>query len=180
MKKQIFIQRFGLFFILCFCFMVANAQKKQQNFLFVGNSFTMRHELPTIFANISNEGNPESLVETEILGYGGKNLFHHWECFRSYDRIVINKLSQTDFDNTKRELEKFNKALRQFRKLTDELQDIVMSIRMVPISSTFQKMRRIVRDMGKKLSKDVDLVLMGEATEVDKTIIDGIADPLLQ
>lgn len=77
------------------------------------------------------------------------------------------------------ELDNFNRAARQLRKLTDELQDIVMSIRMVPIASTFQKMRRIVRDMGKKLEKDVDLVLMGEATEVDKTIIDGIADPLM-
>ena len=77
------------------------------------------------------------------------------------------------------ELDNFNRASRQLRKLTDELQDIVMSIRMVPIAATFQKMRRIVRDMGKKLEKDVDLVLMGEATEVDKTIIDGIADPLM-
>jgi len=77
------------------------------------------------------------------------------------------------------ELDNFNRAARQLRKLTDELQDIVMSIRMVPISSTFQKMRRIVRDMGKKLDKEVDLVLMGETTEVDKTIIDGIADPLM-
>lgn len=77
------------------------------------------------------------------------------------------------------ELENFNRAARQLRKLTDELQDIVMSIRMVPIAATFQKMRRIVRDMGKKLDKEVDLVLMGEATEVDKTIIDGIADPLM-
>lgn len=77
------------------------------------------------------------------------------------------------------ELDNFNRASRQLRKLTDELQDIVMSIRMVPIAATFQKMRRIVRDMGKKLNKDVDLVLMGEATEVDKTIIDGIADPLM-
>lgn len=77
------------------------------------------------------------------------------------------------------QLENFNKASRQLRKLTDELQDIVMSIRMVPIASTFQKMKRIVRDMGKKLDKDVDLILMGESTEVDKTIIDGIADPLM-
>lgn len=77
------------------------------------------------------------------------------------------------------ELDNFNRASRQLRKLTDELQDIVMSIRMVPIAPTFQKMRRIVRDMGKKLNKDVNLVLMGEMTEVDKTIIDGIADPLM-
>lgn len=110
MKKQIFSQPFGLLLILCFWFLVANAEKKQQKFLFVGNSFTMRHELPTIFANISNEGNPESLVETEILGYGGRSLFHHWECLRSYDRIVINKLSQTDLDNTILELEKLTKS----------------------------------------------------------------------
>jgi len=77
------------------------------------------------------------------------------------------------------ELENFYKSSRQLRKLTDELQGIVMSIRMVPISATFQKMHRIVRDMNKKLSKDVELLLVGEATEVDKTIIDGIADPLM-
>ena len=76
-------------------------------------------------------------------------------------------------------LENFSKSAHQLRKLTDELQDIVMSIRMIPIASTFHKMSRIVRDMSKKLSKDVDLILMGETTEVDKTIIDGIADPLM-
>ena len=73
----------------------------------------------------------------------------------------------------------FSKASRQLRKLTDELQEIVMSIRMVPISGTFQKMNRIVRDMGKNLDKDVRLVLVGEDTEVDKTIIDNIGDPLM-
>ena len=77
------------------------------------------------------------------------------------------------------ELENFSRASRQLRKLTDELQDNVMSIRMIPIASTFQKMNRIVRDMGKKLNKEVDLLLIGESTEVDKTIIDGIADPLM-
>ncbi len=73
----------------------------------------------------------------------------------------------------------FNKASRQLRKLTDELQEIVMSIRMVPISGVFQKMNRIVRDMSKKLDKDVELVLVGEDTEVDKTIIDNIGDPIM-
>lgn len=73
----------------------------------------------------------------------------------------------------------FTKASRQLRKLTDELQEIVMSIRMVPISGVFQKMNRIVRDMSKKLDKDVELVLVGEDTEVDKTIIDNIGDPIM-
>lgn len=73
----------------------------------------------------------------------------------------------------------FTKASRQLRKLTDELQEVVMSIRMVPISGVFQKMNRVVRDMAKKLDKDVELKLVGEDTEVDKTIIDNIGDPIM-
>ena len=76
-------------------------------------------------------------------------------------------------------LDSFTKATRQLRKLTDELQDVVMSLRMVPVSGVFQKMKRIVRDMSKNLNKDVELVLVGDDIEVDKTIVDGIADPLM-
>lgn len=76
-------------------------------------------------------------------------------------------------------LDNFQKASRQLRKLTDELQDIVMSIRMVPLSGAFNKMTRIVRDMKVKLNKDVDLVFEGEETEVDKSVIDNLNDPLM-
>ncbi|MBU3156763.1 chemotaxis protein CheA [Clostridium estertheticum] len=76
-------------------------------------------------------------------------------------------------------LDNFNKASRQLRKLTNELQDVVMSIRMVPVSMTFHKMNRIVRDMSKKLDKNVELEIIGEETEVDKNIIDHISDPLM-
>ncbi|NCC66765.1 MAG: chemotaxis protein CheA [Clostridia bacterium] len=76
-------------------------------------------------------------------------------------------------------LDNFFQATRQLRALTDELQDVSMSLRMVPVSSIFQKMKRIVRDMGKKLNKEVSLVLIGEETEVDKTIVDSIGDPIM-
>lgn len=76
-------------------------------------------------------------------------------------------------------LDNFTKSARQLRKLTDELQDVSMSLRMVPVAPTFQKMNRIVRDMGKKLGKRVKLTLVGEETEVDKTIVDGISDSLM-
>ena len=76
-------------------------------------------------------------------------------------------------------LDNFTKSLRELDKLTDELQDIVMSIRMVPLQGTFHKMSRIVRDMSKKLDKKVELVTIGEDTEVDKTINDTIVDPLM-
>ena len=76
-------------------------------------------------------------------------------------------------------LDAFTKSARQLRKLTDELQDVAMSLRMVPVSATFQKMNRIVRDMCKKLDKQAHLTLIGEDTEVDKTIVDSIGDPIM-
>ncbi len=77
------------------------------------------------------------------------------------------------------ELNSFHKAARQLSKITDEIQDMVMSIRMVPLAATFHKMQRIVRDMCKKLDKKVNLNVIGEETEVDKSIIEHISDPLM-
>lgn len=76
-------------------------------------------------------------------------------------------------------LDNFFKASRQLSKITHDLQDIVMSIRMVPLAMTFQKMHRIVRDMSHSLNKQVRLELIGEDTEVDKNIIEQISDPLI-
>lgn len=76
-------------------------------------------------------------------------------------------------------LDSFLKSTRQLRKLTDDLQDISMSLRMVSISGTFQKMNRIVRDMKKALNKDVRLTIIGEDTEIDKAIVDSIGDPIM-
>jgi two-component system chemotaxis sensor kinase CheA len=77
------------------------------------------------------------------------------------------------------ELDNFSKAARQHHKVINELQDIVMSIRMVPLAGTFYKMNRVVRDMSKKLDKQVDLVIVGEETEVDKNIIEHLSDPIM-
>lgn len=76
-------------------------------------------------------------------------------------------------------LEQFSKAARQLKKITSEIQDMVMSIRMVPVATTFHKMRRIVRDMCKKMNKDIHLEVIGEETEVDKNVIERISDPLM-
>lgn len=86
-------------------------------------------------------------------------------------------VSNPELDGLK--LESFQKAARDLRKLTDELQDTVMSIRMVPLVGPFQKMHRIVRDMKQKLGKNVELVIEGEDTEVDKSIVDNLNDPLM-
>ncbi len=77
------------------------------------------------------------------------------------------------------QLNSFFKAARQLRKITSEMQDMVMAIRMVPLSATFHKMRRIIRDMARNQNKEIELVLIGEDTEVDKNIIEHISDPLM-
>lgn len=77
------------------------------------------------------------------------------------------------------QLDGFETAARQLRSLTTELQEIVMSMRMLPLSTMFHKMQRLVRDTSKKLSKEVNLTLIGEETEVDKNIIDNLSDPLM-
>lgn len=93
--------------------------------------------------------------------------------------VIAESMVASDSEIKKLNSENFTKSTRQMRKLTDELQDIVMSLRMVPVSGIFQKMKRIVRDMGKELNKDVELILSGEDTEIDKTIVDGISDPIM-
>lgn len=77
------------------------------------------------------------------------------------------------------QLDNFNKAAHQLHKITNELQDLTMSVRMVPLANTFQKMNRIVRDMTKKLGKEVNLEILGGDIEVDKNIIDHLSDPLM-
>jgi two-component system chemotaxis sensor kinase CheA len=76
-------------------------------------------------------------------------------------------------------LDNFRKAAQHLQKITDELQDVVMSIRMVPLTGTFQKMNRLVRDMSRNLDRPVELVVSGAETEVDKNIIEHISDPLM-
>ena len=77
------------------------------------------------------------------------------------------------------DLTNFQKSASQLSKITSELQDAIMAMRMMPLKNTFQKMNRIVYDTSKKLGKDIELEVVGEDTEVDKNIIEHISDPLM-
>lgn len=72
-----------------------------------------------------------------------------------------------------------SKSLSQLAKLSKEIQNISMSLRMVPLKQTLQKMQRIIRDTSKSLNKNVNLILEGEDTEIDKTVLERLADPLV-
>jgi len=64
-------------------------------------------------------------------------------------------------------------------RIADEMQDAIMQVRMMAVSIVFQRFPRLVRDISRKLGKEVELVLEGEQTEADKNIIEALADPLI-
>ena len=64
-------------------------------------------------------------------------------------------------------------------RISDDLQDTIMKVRMVPVSSVFSRFPRLVRDLSRKSGKEVDLVMEGEETELDKSVVEAIGDPLV-
>lgn len=77
------------------------------------------------------------------------------------------------------DLSNFQKAAAQMSKITTEMQELIMSMRMMPLTNTFQKMNRTVFDISRKLGKDIEFEMLGDTTEVDKNIIETISDPLM-
>ena len=75
--------------------------------------------------------------------------------------------------------EQLTRDLAQMSRISKDLQRTVMSLRMVPIRATFQKMNRLVRDLSLKLDKQIELLTEGEDTELDRTIVEEISDPLV-
>ena len=75
--------------------------------------------------------------------------------------------------------EHLSRSLGQLRGITSDLQRTAMSLRMVPIRNTFQKMARLVRDLAAQQGKEIQLVLEGEDTELDRNIVEELSDPLI-
>lgn len=93
--------------------------------------------------------------------------------------ITQSMLSQLGENITPEKIEKMQDGLSQLERNTRELQESVMRIRMLPISFAFQRFPRMVRDLSHKLGKEIDLRLLGEQTELDKTVMEKIGDPLV-
>ncbi len=76
-------------------------------------------------------------------------------------------------------LEQFSESVTHLGRITDQLQEEVMRIRMMPVGSVFNKFPRMVRDMSQKVGKLIDVVIHGEDTEMDRSMIEEINDPLI-
>lgn len=84
------------------------------------------------------------------------------------------------FENRFKDLNsKFHSSTQNLGRITGELQEGIMKIRMVPISQVFDRFPRVVRDLQKDLGKKVNLILEGEDTELDKTVVDDLMDPIM-
>ena len=93
--------------------------------------------------------------------------------------ITQSMLSRFGDDFELDQLERLREGLVQLTRNTRELQESVMQIRMLPISFAFNRFPRLVHDLSRKLGKKVELRLSGEATELDKTVLEKISDPLV-
>lgn len=92
--------------------------------------------------------------------------------------LVINKtrLQQIGLTN---QLQELSEAIEQMDRVTTDLQSVVMKLRMVPVSQVFNRFPRMVRDLSHSLGKEINLIIQGEETELDRTVIEEIGDPLV-
>ncbi len=92
--------------------------------------------------------------------------------------LVINK-TRLEQIYTSNDLNDLNETIEQIDRITTDLQNVVQNVRMVSIEQVFNRFPRMVRDLAKELNKEVNLILEGKETELDRTVIDEIGDPLL-
>lgn len=102
------------------------------------------------------------------------------ELFDSVGELVIaqNFIAESEeIKNIKNE--GVNKTMNVLSKITRLIQNRVMSLRMVAVNDTFEKMKRVARDASKKVNKEISLEIEGAETEIDKTMVDALSDPLI-
>lgn len=86
-------------------------------------------------------------------------------------------VSNQEGNNTS--MQSFNEQIEYLERITTNLHESVMKVRMVPIESVVNRFPRMIRDLSKKLGKEMELIMTGEDTELDRTVIDEIGDPLM-
>ena len=91
--------------------------------------------------------------------------------------LIIVKNSLEDID--RQADQNFNESIEYLERITTNLHDAVMKVRMVPVERVFNRFPRMIRDLSRQLSKDIHLDMSGEDTELDRTVIDEIGDPLI-
>lgn len=131
-----------------------NSHKEQMQHLF--------DRLPQYFEKLS-EGKPINEVKAELAAeYAGMG-----DAFSKFETYMKNSVS------------KLRSVSQNLGRISGDLQEGVMRIRMVPISQIFNRFPRVLRDLSKELHKDVQLIIEGEDTELDKSVVEDLLDPIM-
>ncbi len=93
--------------------------------------------------------------------------------------VIANSMLAQDEELRNAVGQEVERKIDQISKITRELQDVSMSLRMVPLKGTFHKMARVVRDVARKSGKQIELVTDGDDTEIDRNMVESITDPLM-
>ena len=93
--------------------------------------------------------------------------------------IAKNGLVSASASEEGSQTQQFNEQIEYLERITTNLHESVMKVRMVPIESVVNRFPRMIRDLSKKLNKEMELIMTGEETELDRTVIDEIGDPLM-
>ncbi len=137
------------------------------NFINSENSFKeavhgLFERLPSYFEQIKNGASPKEVRDSIIKDYG-----------------EVDSIFDTDDANLKSLASRLRSSTQNLGRIAGELQEGVMKIRMVPINQIFSRFPRVVRDSQRDLNKKIDLVIEGEDTELDKSVVEDLLDPIM-
>ena len=125
-----------------------------------------------------SKGTAEKLGEHKVTQTVRVNIEKLDTLMNLMGELVINR-SRIDEIARRYDIKDVDESLSQLTRITLDLQNVVMKIRMVPVDYVFSRFPRVVRDLQRKLNKEVDFVIEGKDTELDRTVVDEIGDPLL-
>lgn len=125
----------------------------------------------------SKEGGPKTLIKKQDIRVSTERLDKLFNLVGELITAETMVIHHPELEGL--ELNHFNQALTALSKITKEMQEVTMSIRMIPLDGLFSKMRRLIRDLSKKFDKKIVFLVSGEETEMDRNVIDQISDPLV-
>lgn len=131
-----------------------------------------------VAAPVNNGKKGDEKSNKKIHQYVRVDLDRMDKCMNLVEELVIHR-TRLEQLSTAYKLNDLHETLEQVGRITSDLQDIVMRVRMLPVEKVFNRFPRIVRDLSQELHKDMDLIIEGEDTELDRSVIDEIGEPLM-
>ena len=162
----------------------------QVNIHHINNDFIKVQDEQKIAAPLKNHSktNKENIAPKEISRETQAHKKAHQSVRVDLERLdkFMNMVSELVINRTRLEqismnhkLTDLNETLEQVARNTSDLQDLVMKIRMLPLDVVFNRFPRMIRDLSVELDKDMELIIQGSETEIDRTVIDEIGEPLI-